>query len=246
MSQTPLITFDQATLGYGRRVVLPSLSFGLGEGGYLGIVGPNGAGKTTLLKAILGILPPLTGKVLHHRKLTFGYVPQAQTTDDLFPVTVLEIVLMGRYRRAGLLRTPGKDDHARAQKSLDQVGIGHLSSRLFRELSGGQKQRALMARALVSEPDVLVLDEPTSAMDIAAESATMELIERIHQESRLLVVLVSHSLNIVANHAQTVAILGGSHFEIGPVEEIVRPETLKGLFDYDFRILEVEGRRLVL
>ncbi|MCX6367822.1 MAG: metal ABC transporter ATP-binding protein [Armatimonadetes bacterium] len=246
MENTPLITFDDATLGYGRRVVLPSLSFGLSEGGYLGIVGPNGAGKTTLLKAILGILPPLLGKAIHHCKLTFGYVPQAQTTDDLFPITVLEIVLMGRYRRAGLLKTPGNEDKQRAEKALEQVGLPHLSAHLFRELSGGQKQRVLMARALVSEPDVLVLDEPTSAMDIAAESATMELIERIHQESRLLVVLVSHSLNIVANHAQTVAILGGTHFQIGPVEEIVQPETLRGLFNYDFKILEVEGRRLVL
>ncbi|WP_309685305.1 metal ABC transporter ATP-binding protein [Armatimonas sp.] len=246
MENTPLITFDDATLGYGRRVVLPSLSFGLSEGGYLGIVGPNGAGKTTLLKAILGILAPLSGKAIHHRKLTFGYVPQAQTTDDLFPITVQEIVVMGRYRRVGLLKNPGSEDRQRAESALEQVGLPHLSTRLFRELSGGQKQRVLMARALVSEPDVLVLDEPTSAMDIAAESATMELIERIHQQSLLLVVLVSHSLNIVANHARTVAILGGTHFQIGPVEKIVQPETLRELFNYDFKILEVDGRRLVL
>ena len=246
MTDTPLITFDDATLGYGRRVVLPSLSFGLSEGGYLGIVGPNGAGKTTLLKGILGILPPLSGKATHHRKLTFGYVPQAQTTDDLFPVTVQEIVLMGRYRRVGLLKSPGSDDKARAEQALEHVGLPHLSSRLFRELSGGQKQRVLMARALVAEPDVLVLDEPTSAMDIAAESATMQLIDRLHRESKLLVVLVSHSLNIVANHATTVAILGGSRFQLGPVEKIVQPENLKELFNYDFKILEVEGRRLVL
>ena len=245
-NNAPLLTFDNATLGYGRRVVLSGLTFSLPAGGYLGIVGPNGAGKTTLLKALLGTLKPLSGSVVHHRKLTFGSVPQAQTTDELFPMTALDIVLMGRYRQLGLFRSPGKEDRAAAEKALEHVGIPEKAEQLFRELSGGQKQRVLMARALVARPDVLVLDEPTSAMDIAAELATMELIDRLHRELEMLVVLVSHQLNAVANHARTVAILGGSHFEVGPVEEVVSAATLKSLFGREFRVVEVEGRRMVL
>lgn len=245
-SDASLVTFDSATLGYGRRIVLSGLTFTLNAGGYLGIVGPNGAGKTTLLKALLGLLKPLSGSIVHHRKLTFGYVPQAQTTDELFPMTALDIVLMGRYRQLGLFKGPGPADRAAAEEALAHVGIPDKAHQLFRELSGGQKQRVLLARALVSRPDVLVLDEPTSAMDIAAEHATMELIDALHKELGMLVVLVSHQLNAVANHARTVAILGGSHFEVGPVEEIVSPQVLESLFGRPFRVADVEGRRMVL
>lgn len=243
----PLVTFRDVTLGYGRRVVLSGLSFTLHAGDYVGIVGPNGAGKTTLLHAILGTLRPTGGAItVHKRPLPLGYVPQAQTMDDHFPLCALDIVLMGRYRALGLVRRPGRADRERALAALEQVGIADLAARLFREMSGGQKQRTLMARALVSDPDVLVLDEPTTGMDVAAEHTTMELVDRLHAERGLLVLMVTHALNVVVNHARQVAMLGGGRFEMGPVDAVVRRETLQSLYGMPLEVARFGERRLVL
>jgi ABC-type Mn2+/Zn2+ transport system ATPase subunit len=243
----PLLTFDRVTLGYGSRVILKDLTFTMSARDYIGIVGPNGAGKTTLLQAILGALPPKSGTITQHRKpLTFGYVPQAQTMDDQFPLTALDIVLMGRYRKLGLLHRPSKQDREMAHLALEQVGVPDLAPRLFREFSGGQKQRTLMARALVCDPDVLVLDEPTNDMDVAAEHATMELVDRLHAERGLLVLMVSHLLNVVVNHVRQVAILGGNRFEMGPVEEIITPERLLSLYNLPLDVVTVGRKRVVL
>jgi ABC-type Mn2+/Zn2+ transport system ATPase subunit len=243
----PLLTFDNVTLGYGKRVILKDLSFTLRAGDYVGIVGPNGAGKTTMLQAILGALRPREGAITQHKKpLTFGYVPQAQTMDDQFPLTALDIVLMGRYRVIGPMRHPKQEDRERAMLALEQVGVPDLAPRLFREFSGGQKQRTLMARALASDPEVLVLDEPTNDMDVAAEHATMELVDKLHDERGLLVLMVSHMLNVVVNHVRQVAILGGSRFEMGVVEEIVTPATLKRLYNLPLEVVQVGKKRVVL
>jgi ABC-type Mn2+/Zn2+ transport system ATPase subunit len=243
----PLLTFDNVTLGYGNRLILKDLSFTLRAGDYVGIVGPNGAGKTTLLQAILGALTPKVGTITQHRRpLTFGYVPQAQTMDDQFPLTALDIVLMGRYRTMGVLRRPSKEDRERAMLALEQVGAPDLAPRLFREFSGGQKQRTLMARALASDPEVLVLDEPTNDMDVAAEHATMELVDKLHDQRGLLVLMVSHMLNVVVNHVRQVAILGGSQFEMGVIEEIVTPATLKRLYNLPLEVVQVGKKRVVL
>ena len=241
-----LMTFDDVTLGYGRRVVLSGLSFELRSGDYLGIVGPNGSGKTTLLHAILGQLRPQLGSVTMHRRLNYGYVPQAQTMDDHFPLTAFDIVLMGRYRQLGLLRSPSKADREAAMNALDQVGVPDLAHRLFREFSGGQKQRTLMARALVGSPDALVLDEPTNDMDVAAEHATMELIDRLHEQHGILVLMVSHMLNVVANHVEHVAIVGDGRMEMGPVDKIVTSEFLTRLYGSTLEVAEVGGRRVVI
>jgi ABC-type Mn2+/Zn2+ transport system ATPase subunit len=246
---TPLVRFRDVTLGYGRRTVLSHLSFDLHAGGYVGIVGPNGAGKTTLLRALLGTLAPLAGTVEYGRKpMRFGYVPQAQTMDETFPLTALDVVLMGRFRDLGPVRRPGREDHDRAHDALGQVGIGDLADRLFREFSGGQRQRTLMARALASEPDVLVLDEPTNDMDVAAEHATMELVDQLHAERGLLVLMVSHLLNVVVNHVRDLAIVGAgeTHFEMGRVEDIVTPEHMGQIYGMPLVVGEVAGKRVVL
>jgi ABC-type Mn2+/Zn2+ transport system ATPase subunit len=243
-----LVTFERVTLGYGRRTVLSDLSFTLNAGDFVGIVGPNGAGKTTLLRAILGLIRPQKGAVVpHKRPLRFGYVPQAQTMNEQFPLTALDIVLMGRYRGLGLLRRPGRSDREQAGEALAQVGLGDAARSLFRDLSGGQKQRVLVARALLSEPDALVLDEPTTGMDVGAEHTTMELVDRLHAERpEMLVLMVSHALNVVANHARQVAILGSGRFTMGPVGEVVRAETLRALYGIPLEVTESGGRRMVL
>ncbi len=240
-----LVTFDNATIGYGRHSVLSGLSFALHRGGYIGIVGPNGAGKTTLLRSILGTLKPMSGRIIRAPNVRFGYVPQAQTMDEHFPLTVLDIVLMGRYPACGLIRRPSPSDRQRAEQALADVGIPDLAQRSFCNLSGGQRQRMLVARALVSDPDALLLDEPTSDMDIAAEKSTMELLDRLHNERGLLVLMVSHVLNLVVNHVSDVAILGGAQFAIGHVEEMVQSQRLEQLYNMPVTVAEVNGNRVV-
>lgn len=245
-----LVTFQGAAFGYGHHRVLSDLNFSIHMGDYLGIVGPNGAGKTTLLKGVLGVLRPQAGHVERShpsgRALRFGYVPQLNTIDETYPLTAFDVALMGRYGRVGLLRRPGPEDRRRTLQALEQVGIADLAHQLYRDLSGGQRQRVLMARALASEPDILVLDEPTNDMDIAAESAIMELIDRLHREQQLTILMVSHMLNLVVAHAHKIAFLGVGRFEVLPVAQAVTAEHLARLYGTPVRVAQFEGRRVVL
>src|ERR1043166_2324297 len=200
-----LIVFERADLGYGNRRILSGIDFDVVAGDFLGIVGPNGAGKTTLLKAILGLLKPMAGRVERPAgSVNIGYVPQRESVDTLFPLTVLDIVLMGRYSRLGPFGRPTRDDKERAFKALDHVGIRDLANRSYQNLSGGQKQRALIARALVGEPTLLILDEPTNGMDLVSEKAIMELVRHLHDVDRITVLMVSHLLNTVVNYAKRI------------------------------------------
>jgi len=242
----PAVRFENVTLGYGNRTVLSGLNFQLGKGGYVGIVGPNGAGKTTLLRAILGTLRPLSGRVVRDPDLSIGYVPQAQTLNEHFPLSALDVVLMGRYRLLGVGRRPSRKDRAACLEVMEQVGVQDLAGRPFRDLSGGQKQRVLVARALASGPAALVLDEPTSGMDVAAEQATMELLDRLHDQRGLLLLMVSHTLNVVVNHAQQVAIMGESGLTLGSVDEMVKAERLQEVYGTSLTVGSVNGKRVVL
>ena len=241
----PIVRFEGVDLGYGRHVVLRDLNFSVEEGDFLGIVGPNGAGKTTLLKAICGILKPLKGRIERRPGLRFGYVPQRQAVDEAFPLTVLEVVLMGRYGLLGPWRRPSEEDVRRAREALRRVGAEELADRPYRELSGGQKQRALMARALAAEPDVLLLDEPTSDMDVASQKAVLDFIKRLH-EGGMTILLVSHVLEIVANYAEKIAIIGEGRLHIGDREEILTPERLSSLYGVEVEVGEVSWRKVVL
>ncbi|MCC6485301.1 MAG: metal ABC transporter ATP-binding protein [Armatimonadetes bacterium] len=241
-----LLRFEDVSLAYGRRVVLQNLNFSLHRGDYVGLVGPNGAGKTTLLRALLGTVKPHSGAIHSPRSVHWGYVPQVQTMDEHFPFSVLDVALMGRYRQCGLLRRPSAQDRAIAMRALEDVGIADLHSRTFRELSGGQRQRALMARALASQPDALALDEPTNDMDISAERATMELLDRLHSEHGLLVLMASHLLNVVVNHVQEVALIGRGTLALGAVDDMIHSERLKALYGVDVTVAHLGDRRLVV
>ena len=198
------------SLGYGATPILHNLSFTIEEGDFFAAVGPNGAGKTTILRAILRILVPQAGEIrLANRAtspLAFGYVPQEREYDRIFPLTAQGIVLMGRTKRLGPWRRWGNEDRRIALRSLEEAGIATLQIP-FQELSGGQKQRTLIARALAAEPDVLVFDEPTAGMDLPSERSIMELVRRLHQETGLTIVMVTHNLNVVANYAKRLAIV---------------------------------------
>lgn len=240
-----LISFSGAALGYGSRRILEGLNFSIQRGDYLAIVGSNGSGKTTLLRGVLGLLKPLGGKAERLDGLHFGYVPQLQTVDEYFPLSVGEVVLMGRYGRLGALKRPGKADRDKVRAALEDVGALALEPRLYSELSGGQKQRTLIARALVGEPDLLVLDEHTNDLDIAGERAIMALLDELHLKRNFAVVMVSHSLNTVANHARSIGLIRAGSFSFARTEEILKPEFLSEFYGVPLQVLEVQGRKVV-
>lgn len=241
-----LVSFDNATLGYGRRVVLSDLSFSISEGDFLGMVGPNGAGKTTILRAILRTLKPLRGTVTHTPNIRFGYVPQRDQVDYNFPLTVVDVVLMGRYNRIGLGRRPGDRDRDLACKALEHVGILDLADQSLNLLSGGQKQRTLIARALVGEPNVLVLDEPTSGMDLVSTTQILGLVRELHDRNKLTVLMVSHALNEVANYVERIALVMDGGFRIGPVDEIMTQPVLSAMYGIPVDVDSFNGHRIVV
>jgi len=241
-----LVRFDGVALGYGRRTILSGLSFSVQEGDFLGLVGPNGAGKTTVLRAILGTLEPREGTLTRSDALRFGYVPQRDSVDYNFPLRVLDVVLMGRYDRIGLGRRPGKDDRRRAMDALEHVGIPDLHDRQLKDLSGGQKQRALIARALVGEPNVLVLDEPTNGMDLVSTTQILGLVRELHERDGLTVIMVSHALNEVANYVERIALVVGGGFRIGTVDEIMTEPVLSEMYGIPVEVDSFEGHRIVL
>ncbi len=243
---TDLVRFDHATLGYGRRVVLSGLSFSLVQGDFLGMVGPNGAGKTTILRAILRTLRPMAGSVSHAPDIRFGYVPQRDQVDYNFPLTVVDVVLMGRYDRIGLGRRPGARDRDLACRALEHVGIVELADQPLSLLSGGQKQRTLIARALVGDPNVLVLDEPTSGMDLVSTTQILGLVRELHDRDNLTVLMVSHALNEVANYVERIALVMNGGFRIGPVDEIMTQSVLSGMYGIPVEVDNFNGHRIVV
>ena len=202
-----LLTLRDVSLGYDSRVVLEHLSFAVECGECLALVGPNGAGKTTLLRGILGLIPVLAGQIEYGFDRSTsppGYVPQRETLDPIFPLTVFEVVLMGTYARLALLRPVGRRQRQLAAHCLEQVGLADLADRPFWALSGGQKQRVLIARALAVEPRILLLDEPTAGVDPGAATTIMDLIARLNRDQGLTVVLVSHHLRLVRSLVHSV------------------------------------------
>lgn len=246
----PLVRFEEVALGYGGVRVLENLSFAVGEGDFLGIVGPNGAGKSTILKAMLGILRPAEGAVEYgaevHRDLRFGYVPQRHTLDDIYPLSVRAIVRMARYARAGLLRRPGADDERAVSHALEAIDIGDIAERRFGELSGGQRQRALIARALATGANFLVLDEPTDGMDLKSTHGILGLMRRLNREEGLTVVFVSHQLNEVANYVGRLLVIDEGRYDFGPVEEVLTADHLQRIYQVPVVVDRVAGSSVVV
>ena len=246
-----MIKFSNVQLGYGRKHRLTALNFEIQKGDFFGIVGPNGAGKTTLLKAILGLLKPIHGEItfLNNRrghKKNIGYVPQHASVDEIFPITTLEMVLMGRYAKMGLFKRPKNMDYAIAGKMLKRVGMEDFAGRNYRELSGGQKQRTLIARAMVGDPNILILDEPVGGMDIKGEIATMGLIKTLQTKYALTVILVCHDLNIIANYVKTLSIIHNNTLILGAVDSMFNEKIIAKVYGTEVKILNVSGRKTII
>lgn len=249
-ARPPLVRFENVALGYRRQPVLQGLDFTLCAGDFLGLVGPNGAGKSTIVKAMLGILKPIRGRIVYeralHEELEFGYIPQRHTLDEIFPLTVEEIVTMARYRSAGALRRPGARDREIVERALVAVDIEDLRRRGFGELSGGQRQRTLIARALATGANCLILDEPTDGMDLPSQEAILTLVSRLHDEEGLSVVFVSHLLNEVANFVDRLAMIEDGRFVYGTVDEILTDERLSDLYDMPVRVKRIDDAVVVI
>jgi len=197
-----LVELQGATLGYGGRVVIAGISLRVSRGDFLGIIGPNGSGKTTLLKCLLGLKRPVAGSVRRAPSVKVGYCMQRQVLDTAVPFTVFEIVMMGRTPDAGPLRRPSARDLAVVQEALKTCGISRLAAASYTALSGGQKQRVLLARALAVGPDLLILDEPTTDLDIKGTREILDLAQDLRRRKNLTVILVSHELDKVVNYAE--------------------------------------------
>lgn len=245
--QKPFIEFKNVSVGYVHPIV-SNINLSIYPGEFIGIIGPNGVGKTTFLKTTLKTLKPLQGEISYNADLSlrFGYVPQRQMVDEFFPLTVQEIVLMGRYRDLGIFQSPKAEDRKKVIQSLESVGMAHLADASYRGLSGGQKQRTLLARALASNPTILVLDEPTTDMDLAGERTTMELVRSLAHQQNLTVLLVSHLLHVVINHATRLAFVRENRIDLLSTKEALTPENLSALYGIPVHVGEVAGKKFVL
>jgi ABC-type Mn2+/Zn2+ transport system ATPase subunit len=244
----PIIRFSHATFGFPGVIALKDISLEIPEGEFVGVIGPNGSGKTTLCRAVLGLMQPLEGSLqifdcaceelrCHHRA-RIGYLPQKESLDRNFPITVFETVLMGRYGALGLFRRPSRHDREIALESLSNVGMQDHADTALGHLSGGQQQRVLIARALAQQPQVLLLDEPTTGIDITTQHSVLDLIRRLHQELKLTILLITHDINMIRTHVDRLVLLKTRLYAAGPPEEVLRPDVLRQVYGKDLVITE--------
>jgi len=240
-----LIVVDALTVNYGGGApVLIDVDLTIESGDLIGIVGPSGSGKSTLLKAMLGTVPAMAGTVRRIPGLAVGLVPQVETIDWNFPVTVAECVGMARARG---LRLPwiSRSERTEIALVLDRLGLDGLSGRHIRELSGGQQQRVFLARALFTKAQVIFLDEPTSGLDVRTRHDVLHLLDDLNADG-LTIVLTTHDLNGIAAHLPTVVCLNRSVIGAGTPEQVLVPEVLERTYGSPMEVLEHGGMRVVI
>jgi len=246
--EVKLIELGRVEVGYHGVAVLQPLDLAIGPGDAVGIVGPNGSGKTTLLRTILGLLIPVRGSISfpRRRRPRFGYVPQRASIDAGFPLTAFEVTMMGRYGLIGPVCRRRKNDVESVRAALRDVGAAELGPRLFHALSGGQRQRVLVARALASEPEILVLDEPTTGLDLPSEKGMLDLL-RSFRARGIAVVLVSHQLGAVADHIDTLVVVAGREHPVavGPKADLLTSERLSQIYDRPIEVRTVDGHSMI-
>jgi len=248
MRGTPLVTISNLDAGYHRSAVVRNVNLTIMRGDFVGFVGPSGAGKTTLLRAILGAVETYAGSISIEggsgRDARAGYVPQLETVDWHFPVTVEEVVMMGLAARGGLLPWSSRAQRDAAGDVMQRLGIGALRRRQIRELSGGQQQRVFLARALVSNPQLLLLDEPTSGVDIKTRDDMLHLLDELNHEG-VTIILTTHELNAVAAHLPWVVCINGGIVAEGAPERVFTPEILGRTYQAEMNVIVHNGITMV-
>lgn len=241
-----LARLDRVTCAYDREPVVEDVSLAIGAGDFLGIVGPSGSGKTTLLRALLGTLRPKSGTVVRAPGLQVGYVPQRESVDWSFPVTVAEAVLMARPRTPGRwVPWASRDERAEVAAVLDRLGLGDLGHRHIRDISGGQQQRVFIARALLRQPRLLVMDEPTAGVDVRTRHEILHLLGDLHGD-RLAIVLTTHDLNGLAAHLPRLACLRGRVIAEGAPLDVLTPAVLEATYGAPMDVLVHGGMPVVV
>lgn len=243
-----LLELASVEVGYHGEPVLPPVNLTIASGAAIGIVGPNGSGKTTLVRTMLGLLPAIRGAIKFPtgKRPRFGYVPQRASVDISFPLTAYEVALMGRFGLVGAGKRAGARDVERTRAALADVEALELGPRPFHALSGGQRQRVLVARALASEPEILVLDEPTTGMDLPSEHA-MLLLLRSFTARGIAVVLISHQLGAVADHVEELVVVAGLEHPVavGPRAELLTSERLSKIYERPIAVRVVDGHSVI-
>lgn len=241
--QPPALEVNQLAVNYDKTPVLWDISLQVPRGVLAGIIGPNGAGKSTLIKAALGIVKPIAGKVeffgrpLKSVRQRIAYVPQRESVDWDFPITVKDLVLMGRYGRLGLFHRPGEADSAAADHYLKLVGMENYAERQISQLSGGQQQRVFIARALVQEADIYFMDEPFTGVDLATENVIVQLLQQLRSEGKT-VFVVHHDLNTVESYFDWVILLNMRLIANGEVRQFFTPHYLNLTYGKSYALLD--------
>jgi len=241
---TPLLTLSGVSCHYGHEAVLEAIDFEVSGGGFTGIVGPSGSGKTTLLRTLLGTVTPTTGTVNRADGLRIGYVPQVETINWSFPVTVAEVVLMARPQRPF---APWATTRERAEVAdiLERLGIGALGRRHIRELSGGQQQRVFIARALLGDPHLLIMDEPTSGVDVRTRHEVIHMLADLNTKG-LAMVLSTHDLNGIATHLPNIVCLNKRIMGEGSPRDVLTAEVLEQTYGAPMDVLEHAGMPIIV
>jgi ABC-type Mn2+/Zn2+ transport system ATPase subunit len=224
-----LLRLERASFGYAGRAIVSGVDLEVDAGSFLGIVGPNGAGKTTLFRGMLGLIPPIAGRV-ERFDTRIGYVPQRETLDPIYPLSVQEVVHMGAYGRLRGWRGLARGERDLARATLARVGMDARARDAFAALSGGQRQRVLIARALMARPELLILDEPTSGVDRGAQKRILDLLVELNTEERLAILLVSHQIGMVRDVVRGALWVSGGTVRAGAPRELLANERLDQLY----------------
>jgi ABC-type Mn2+/Zn2+ transport system ATPase subunit len=247
----PSVVVDRVTAGYGRRIALTDISLTVKAGSLLAVIGPNGAGKSTMLKLLAGLIRPISGTLSvlggppGSAAKSIAYLPQAEAVDWEFPVTVGEVVTMGRYARLGFGHAPGRHDHHVVGDALQTVGMHDQFDRQIGALSGGQRRRVFLARALAAEPDLYLLDEPVTGVDARTQEDLMDVLEAEARAGKT-VIATTHDLICAAQRFHQAALLNGRLIAQGSADLVLDQELLSETYGGHVLVLPGDGQRMVL
>jgi ABC-type Mn2+/Zn2+ transport system ATPase subunit len=256
MMDSPVIELDGVSVKKPNCTLLDRISLRVSRNEFVGVIGPNGAGKTTLLNVIAG-LERFEGKLRlfdhaetwrrsRETRMRIGYVPQSFEIDPAFPILALEAVMTGVYGRAGLFRSPGESDRRRALELMEMMRVAHLARRPLGHLSGGERQKISLARAIIQRPEILLLDEPASNLDIAVQMEVLNLIGDIYERESMAILFVTHDFNLLPPcMRRAVFINHGAIVFDGGIDNALTGPRLSSLFEYPLETFERNGRRFI-